>query len=497
MVHRGTFVKLVSDSYRIPDQTPKIMRFALTVLLTICTFACFAQDGYNIQFKVSGLKDTTVYLGYFVNESTFIKDTATVNAKGEFAFLGSKPLLEGVYMLVLNRAKQFEFLVANDQHFTLVTDRTDYVQNMKVSGDRDNSLFFENIFYNIARNKEAEPFVKILHDSASTVDKKKDAREELNKINAKVLGYQDDLIQKNWPTLTARIIKSGKPVKIPDPPKRADGTIDSTFQLRWYREHFFDHFDLSDEALLRLPRPVYRDKIYQYLDQLYAPQADTLIKGIDRIVAKAKKNQETYKYSVFLCVLKYQNHEIMGLDEVYVNLYDKYFVSGEMDFWANTILKKNFKEQAERLRKSLIGKTGPNLIMQDVNLKPRALYDIKNKYSILYVFKPDCPSCKEETPKLLNFYNRKKFDVEVYAVCSDSSMSNMRNYIRELDLKWITVNGPRSYVGPYQDLYDAMSTPTLYVLDERKKIIGKKIPSEKLEDFLTQYERIQKLRGRL
>lgn len=78
-------------------------------------------------------------------------------------------------------------------------------------------------------------------------------------------------------------------------------------------------------------------------------------------------------------------------------------------------------------------------------------------------------------------------------------MAKMRNYIKELNLKWITVNGPRTYVGPYQDhyIYDAMSTPTLYVLDNKKKIIGKKMPAEKLEEFLIQYERIQQLRGEL
>ncbi|MEO5602970.1 MAG: hypothetical protein ABIR06_18765, partial [Cyclobacteriaceae bacterium] len=64
----------------------------------------------------------------------------------------------------------------------------------------------------------------------------------------------------------------------------------------------------------------------------------------------------------------------------------------------------------------------------------------------------------------------------------------------EMKMKWITVNGPRTYVGPYQDLYDASTTPTLYVLDGKKKIIGKKIPAEKLEDFLTQYERIERLK---
>ena len=68
----------------------------------------------------------------------------------------------------------------------------------------------------------------------------------------------------------------------------------------------------------------------------------------------------------------------------------------------------------------------------------------------------------------------------------------MRDYIKEMKMNWITVNGPRTYVGPYQDLYDALTTPSLYVLDAQKKIIGKKIPAEKLEDFLTHYEKFQK-----
>jgi hypothetical protein len=71
-------------------------------------------------------------------------------------------------------------------------------------------------------------------------------------------------------------------------------------------------------------------------------------------------------------------------------------------------------------------------------------------------------------------------------------MAKMRDYIRDMKMTWITVNGPRTYVGPYQDLYDAQTTPVLYVLDEKKKIIAKKVPAEKLDDFLTQYERFHK-----
>src|SRR5690606_33842215 len=168
------------------------------------------------------------------------------------------------------------------------------------------------------------------------------------------------------------------------------GTIDSTFQLKWYRQHFFDNFDLADDALIRLPRPIYQEKVHEYLDKLYAPQADTLKKALSFIINKAKKNQETYKYSVWVSVLKFQNPEIMGLDAIFVHLNDTYFATGEMNFWANEPMKKNLKEHADRLRKSLIGQKGANLVMQDINLKPSSIHDIKNKYTILYIFESDC-----------------------------------------------------------------------------------------------------------
>lgn len=463
--------------------------FAVCLLIPSLSFA---QPGYNLQFRINGLKDTVVYLGHFYGEATYIKDTAQVNSQGVFAFDGKNTLRQGVYFLVLGKNKQFDMVMGNDQHFAMSTDRSEYYKNMVVTGDEDNKLFFENMMFNMERHHEAEPFIAIIQDSTLAEDKKKEARNAYSKINDKVIAYQTELISKHPKTLTARILKANQHISIPEAPKKTDGTIDSTFQLKWYREHFFDNMDLADDAFLQMPKPIYRDKINEYLDKLYPQQADSITKAVEKIVSKAKKNQETYKYAVITCLLKYQQPEIMGLDEVFVNLFDKYFATGEMNFWANDKMKNNFKEHADRLRKSLVGKTAPNLIMQDSNFKPRSMYDIKNKYTILFIFDPDCGHCKTETPKLVSLYKKKKFDLEVYAVSADTSMQKMKNYIKEMNMPWITVNGPRTYVGPYQNLYDAQTTPSLYVLDTKKKIIGKKIPADKLEEFLTHYEKFQK-----
>lgn len=470
------------------------MRITIFIICAVLCTSAFAQSGYNIHFKIEGLKDTTAYLGYYYAENTMVRDTAKVDSKGEFTFDGKKNLDQGVYFLVLDKTRIFDFVVGGNQRFSLEANTSDYIKTMKVKNDIDNKLFFDNMIFNMERHKEAEPFLKVIQDSTLTEDKKKDAREAFSKINERVNAYQDELIAKYPTTMTARIFKSTKAIKIPDPPKKANGSIDSTFQLKWYREHFFDYFDLADDALLRLPRPMYKEKVYEYLDKLYLQQRDTIFKAITKLAAKAKKNQETYKYLVWACMIKYQTPEIMGLDDVFVDLYDKYYASGEMDFWISPKVKQNIKDFADRIRLSTLGKTAPDLIMKDTNDKLRSLYSIKNKYTIVFFFDPDCGHCKEETPKLVDFYNKNKvkLDVEVFAVSADSSMSKLKTFIKEMKMPWITVNFYYSAVGHYQQLYDAVSTPTLYVLDNRKKIIAKKIPIEKLEDFIMNYEKFHK-----
>lgn len=468
----------------------------ICVLFSLIAFGAWSQTGYHIELQVKGLKDTTAYLGYYYGESTYLNDTSRVDGNGKMVFDGKRALPQGVYFLVLNKTRIFDFIVGSDQAFTLSTDQTDYIKFMKVIGDEDNRVFFENMIYNAERNKEAEPFLTILRDSTATEKQKLPAQEGIKKINAQVKTWQDELIKKHPGFLTSRIVKSTQQIEIPDPPKKADGTIDSTFQFRYYRKHFWDNFDLTDDALIRLPRPIYQEKIKEYFARLIPPVADTVIAEIDRLAGVAKKNQETYKYFIWMNVIEYQTPKIMGLDGVFVHLIKKYFNSGEMDFWINAKMKTTLKERADQVGLSLIGMTAPNLIMQDKDFRTQNLLSIadKKKYTILFIFDPDCGHCREETPKLVNFYNtyKSKFNLEVFAVSADSSMKKMRDFITEYKMPWITVNASRSYVGNYHKLYDADVTPSIYIIDNRRKIIAKKPPIEELVNFFTNQENLAK-----
>lgn len=448
---------------------------------------------YRLEFTVKGWKDTTAYLAHYFGELTYLKDTAKVDQKGRFVFDG-KGLPQGVYIIVLNKNKIFDFAVGKTTKFSMETDTTNIIGNMTVKGDEDNKIFFENLAYNGKRHKEAEPFVKVLQDSLASPEKKKEARAAYDKIGAEVMDYQKGLTEKYPDLLTSRLLKSGQSIKIPDPPKLPNGKIDSSFQFRYYREHFFDNFDLTDGALIRTPTPEYRNKIHEYLDRLYLQIPDSVMRGVDKVISKAKPNKETYKYATHVCLTHYQQPEFMGLEATYVKIYDKYVATGEMDYWLNKDVKKNMKEFADKLRLAQIGKTAPDLMMQDGKLQPKKLYDMKAKYVALLFFDHNCGHCRTQTPALVEAYNRSHtlLNYDVFAVDIDTTLAKMRDFEKEFKTPWVTVNGPHTYYKEASTKYQHDTTPFMYVIEMKtKKIIARKLPAEQLEDFLSRVENIK------
>ena len=462
------------------------MKVCLYLVLFVYPSFIFAQEGYKIDLQIEGLSDTTAYLGYYYGEGTYLKDTAAVDEAGRFSFEGKDKLPAGVYFTVLDKTKLFDFIINKNQRFKITSSQEDYLQYLKSIDNQENEVFFNYIKFIFENNKQVQPYLSILKDSTASDSEKQEAKAKVEEIDKLVQNHQNALIEKHPDLLVAKFILAQQSLIVPNEVRLS---LDNEKALQFYRDHFWDHFDLHSDALLRYPQPLYRQKVEDYLGNLFIQHPDTLLQAINPLIEQAKKNPETYKYLVWNLVLNYQHPKIMGLDAVFVRLYDQFFATGEMDYWANDQLKENLKKRADQLRNTLIGQPAPNLIIQDLNKKPRALESVKSKYTVIYFYDPDCGFCKKETPKLRDFSKATKLDVSIYAVCADSSLTKMTTYIEEMKIgHWINVNGPRTYTQHYKNIYDADTTPTIYLLDERKKIIAKKIAVDKIQRFLDNYE---------
>lgn len=454
------------------------------VLCFILTFSARSQD-YKVTLQMDGLENEELFLGYYLNGKTYIQDTAIYEGDFQYTFQGQEPLRKGMYFISKNTTLLFDLVMGDNQTFKLETTEEDYLANMSVVGDLENRLFFENMTFNFERGQEAAPYVAIFKDSTAIEAAKKEARKEMAAINGKVADYQKGVISTYPNSIVSTLFQLKKRPTIPN-----EMAEDKKQRLYYYRNHYWDFFDLGNPVLLRLPNATYKEKVDDYLDNLVFPRADSAIVAVDHLISLAKGHEDTYQILVWHLTIKFQTSKILGFDEVYVHIVDTYFLSGEMDFWANDQLKNNLKEKADQYRKSLIGLVAPNLVLQDVNRQPKALHDLPNKYSVIYFYDPDCSHCKKETPVLRDFVSSTSFDVGVFSVSADTSMVKMGDYIKEMELEdWTNTNGTKSYGLNYQKVYDAFTTPTIYLLDDKKEIIAKKISASQLNDIIENFEK--------
>ena len=178
----------------------------------------------------------------------------------------------------------------------------------------------------------------------------------------------------------------------------------------------------------------------------------------------------------------------MGMDRVFVNLADKYYLSGEC-WWADSTLLSKMGERVNKIKPNMLGEIAPDLKMEDVNGKWQQLKYIKADFTILIFWEPSCGHCKKEIPKLYELYKSiRDKGIEVFAVYTQNDTTEWKKFINEhVILDWLNVYD-KYRITNFRNLYDIYSTPVIYILDKNKKIIAKRIGIDQIEKFL-EFER--------
>lgn len=315
----------------------------------------------------------------------------------------------------------------------------------------------------------------------SNPDSAKYYKDQLTVIDDEVMAYRVKLMKDNSDSFVAKIIKTMEEPDIPAIPKDENGKPDSNYVFRYFKQHFLDNVDFSDSRLLRTP--LLQQKIHQYVENLTVQMPDSIIRSCDTIIIRARANKEVFKYAVVTLTNNYETSKIMGFDAVFVHLAQKYYMSNEA-YWADSTLKSKIADRVYKITGNIIGKQAYNLNMWDTSGNMRNLKDVAAKYTVVYFWDPTCGHCKTETPKMKLLYDSVKVNsVEVFAVGIESDPELWKAYIRDNKLNWINATDLYNVSG-FRNYYDIYSTPVIYLLDEKKNIIAKRISVETLRDLL-------------
>jgi|JI10StandDraft_1071094.scaffolds.fasta_scaffold01937_17 thiol-disulfide isomerase/thioredoxin len=453
----------------------------LTVVLSAVTNKSIAQEGYELRFKINGLKDSLVHIANYYGEKQYLKDSAYADANGNILFKGAESLPGGIYLFVFPNKTYFEFLIDKEQKFNLECQMGNVIETMKIKGSNDNVLFYEYLKFIQDRSKEVEPLKaqrKAMADNHQPTDS---LDEKIKAIDKLVIDFKTNFINTHPDCILSAIFKGSQDPEVPELPIKPDGSRDSAFAYYYYRNHYFDKLDLSDERLLR--SPIYHNKLQYFTKNLMIQIPDSIIPMADMLVNAASRNKETFKYMVWFLTNTYETSNIMGMDQVFVHLVKNYYTK-EKAYWVDETTLYKINDRARILEPILLGKKVKNLILTDSSGVYQALYNVNTPYTILYFWDPDCGHCKKATPKVKAYYDKvKSKGVQVYAVCTEVEMEKWKNYIKENKLDWINVADPKLQ-NNFREEFDIKTTPQIFILDKDKKILAKKIDEETLEKIM-------------
>ncbi|WP_372753267.1 redoxin domain-containing protein, partial [Labilibaculum sp.] len=463
----------------------------LTLLLGFCFLSSITSKAqkYDIAIDLIGSTDSTAYLAHYFDGRIFADDTTQlINGKGVFS--KEKQLDQGIYVIYLPSQKYFDLLIGKDQEFSISADQTDFIKSIRIHGANESEAFHDFQTFMKSQNEKSKQIQEAYKANKDNPTEKDKYKEAYKKADEDVRSYIEKMNQ-DYPnnSFVSKFAQLTLSPKIPDfSEKIPESTPDREQEIKrksyqYNKNHYFDYVDFADNRFLRTP--ILKNKLDFFYEKILVQNPDTIVKEASKIIDQTRSDEDFFQYMVQYSLNYAVKSKIMGMDEAFVKLAKKYYLSGEAN-WADSTLLANIRERVIKLQYNLIGMKSQDLKLETAEGEIVSLHEVNASFTVLYFWEPDCGHCKTTTPRLkteiLDQY--KKQGVKVFAVCTQNNKEEWEDFIAENELfDFINCYDPH-YQSNFRIYYDVYSTPTVYLLDKDKKIIAKRLDIENLKAFL-------------
>jgi peroxiredoxin len=468
----------------------RIFSFVILILISLSLSSCSEKE-HRIDITITGLKNSSVIVGYYFNNKMKPRDTIKINNDG-YGVLNTTPRLkQGVYFIYLPNKTYFNFLINNNQEFSIRTTLNNLIFSQNISGNSESELYLK---YQIKVAKEYED----LRASQLTLTKLKKQTPEydsiysdIEAIKAKINLTIDSLITDKGGSLLAKVLQLSKEPCLPGvkgsnlSPEGDASTVESRL-LQQYKTHYFDRFDLNDERLLYTP--FFTPRLDFYFKTVVTQNTDSLIKESNATI-KRSNNSEVQEYLIKYLFNMASTSQIPGIDAMIVDIAENYYFTGKAS-WVDSVFMNRLRNKIGQLKPSTLGQQAPDLMMKSSNEQYYRLSEVRAPLTLLLFWDPGCGHCKTQIPQIKAVIRDKyqKDGIKVFAVYTQPELKPWTDFIDEHDLyEWINVYDPL-FKTKFWELYNIHSTPSFFVLDEDKKIIykmnGDNFNIDQLSDFI-------------
>lgn len=495
----------------------KKVTFVLLIFILTPYFA-YTQAGYEIIANLNKNKDTIAYLTYYQFDKTFIKDTCFTAKNGKIIFKGKSKLDTGIYSIVSQQKTiYFDFFVdEQNQKLEFNNEKEpDNIQGLFAINSPSQSNFIDYLKFVSKQNINFINYKNslILKDKKDTlllVEKQKEIEKEITI-------YEKDFYTKNKSSFIGNVVNFKIEKILENVPNASNGRPDSLMVYNYYKKHYWDNVNFKANETMK--NPFFYNKLKKYFETVIVQNPDSILVELDRILEKTEKGSDLKKTLLAHFINYYETSKIMGFDKVFVHLSDAYLKKGEgAGIYKDETVIDSIIKRADLLKPLLVGSVAPELYLiqakdfavinkmgfndvkdstdvtnkyyanvDEINKMFLTLQSVTSDYIILVFWDVDCGHCQTEIPKLLSVYNdliKQGKNVKVISVYTMHDGEKFLNYTIKNGLtNWTNVYDG-VYINNLITKYDVYSTPVIYILDSKKKILAKKIGVDQVKDII-------------
>jgi len=463
-------------------------RITLLTFLVLFLSTAFAQ-GYKITVKIKGLKaNSTCLLANYFADKNQLKDSAVCDQNGVMVFKGKEKLPNGIYLVVTPSRNYFEMVVSQkEQEFYIETDTLFDPESVVIKNSKENSAFFEFNIYASQKSLEYE----VIKERIKLAKTKKDTlllQKQFHELDSQIQAKRQGIADRDPTMFVSKIFRSFKEMAEPVAVRKPNGELeDSNYKYNWYKNHYWDNVNLSEDGLLR--SPVYANKLKIFMTKAFLQIPDSIILEADKLINKidSRLAPDLYKYTVQWITNHYEESKIVCMDKVFHHMAVTYYCAGKAP-WADSAMLRKICEHAAKIGPTLCETQAPFItnLFDTTYGKQIDLYSIQSPFTVVVFWDHQCGHCQKTMPRLNVLYdslNKAGIRFEVYAVYTQDDWDGWKKYVREKKLDYINV-GNMYGKSNYRKEYFFVATPQIYILDKDKKIRLKNIDIEGLEKVL-------------
>ncbi len=446
----------------------------LAILLLFCFYNIKAQQ---VNVNLNNSNDTKAVLYTVSGDKLSLIDTIITKEKGKFFInLNKKSPVIGLYRLIFSPNNWLDFIV-DGEDIELQSEASAILENMLVIKSNSNKLFFDFIKLNRDYKTKNELLQFVMSRFPKNDEYYATTKLRLNKLQDEYLYFINSVVVENPNKFIAKYIKSSQLPII-------NYELPGEKQLAYLKTNGLDKVDFSDVSLIN--SDVFTNKAIEYLTFYRNPQStkDQLEKeftvAVDTILNKAKVNSIVYQQLVEYLIKGFRD---FGFDAIINYMVDNYVIKDELCL--DEKLETSLERRIQQSKNFKAGASVPNLEIPDINGKKINLNDIKSEKTLIIFYASWCPHCQTLVPQIYDLYkNQKPKLFEVLAISIDTSKTDWQKVVNTNNLQWLNGCDFNGWSGKGVIDYYIYATPSMFLLDKNKKVIGLPLTLDDLKNLL-------------